>query len=142
MIPQRALGSDTAPSHNLVERLIRARRSSGVRTVLVHVVGGTPQGWAALTRGPAVRRHGLSRGGLPRRCPPGCGCRAVPDRRRDGTDLWVPETPHISRDLLIFVEQSAEAVAPSETFRVARSRLGSGRRERPGPAPEARRARR
>jgi hypothetical protein len=49
MIPQRASASDTAPSHNLVERLIRARRSSGVRTVLVHVVGGTPQGRAALT---------------------------------------------------------------------------------------------
>jgi hypothetical protein len=36
----------------------------------------------------------------------------------------VPETPHMSRDLLIFVEQSAEAVAPSDTFRVARSQLG------------------
>jgi len=40
------------------------------------------------------------------------------------------------RDLLMFVEQSAEAVAPSDTFRVARSRLGewpegSGLAERP-----------
>jgi hypothetical protein len=38
--------------------------------------------------------------------------------------VWVPETPHMSRDLLIFVEQSAEPVAPSDTVRVARSRLG------------------
>jgi hypothetical protein len=30
--------------------------------------------------------------------------------------LGVPETPHMSRDLLIFVERSAEAVAPSDTF--------------------------
>jgi hypothetical protein len=46
---------------------------------------------------------------------------AFPDTR---SGVWVPETPHMSRDLLIFVEQSAEPVAPSDTFRVARSRLG------------------
>ena len=40
----------------------------------------------------------------------------------------MPEAPHISRDLLIFVEQSAERVAPSNIVRVAGSRLGSGRR--------------
>ena len=50
--------------------------------------------------------------------------------------LWVPETPHMSRDLLIFVEQSAEPVAPSDGVRLARGRLGewserSGLAERP-----------
>jgi hypothetical protein len=38
--------------------------------------------------------------------------------------LWVPETPRTSRDLLILVEQSTEAVAPSEGVRLARRRLG------------------
>jgi hypothetical protein len=29
-------------------------------------------------------------------------------------ELWVPETRHISRDLLILVDQSAEAVAEAD----------------------------
>jgi hypothetical protein len=29
-------------------------------------------------------------------------------------DLWVPETPQMSGDLLVFVNQSAEPVVPSE----------------------------
>jgi hypothetical protein len=43
-------------------------------------------------------------------------------------DLWVPEAPHTSRDVLILVEQPAELVAPSDGDRLARRRLGSGRR--------------
>jgi hypothetical protein len=39
-------------------------------------------------------------------------------------DLWVPETPHTSRDLLILVEQSTEPVAPSDGVRLARGALG------------------
>jgi hypothetical protein len=38
--------------------------------------------------------------------------------------LWVPETPHTSRDLLIFVEQSAEPVSPLNGVRVARCPRG------------------
>jgi hypothetical protein len=38
--------------------------------------------------------------------------------------VWVPETPHMSRDLLIFVEQSSEPVAPSDGVGLARRRLG------------------
>ena len=38
--------------------------------------------------------------------------------------LWVPETPHTSRDLLILVEQSTEPVAPSDAFCRARRSLG------------------
>ena len=38
--------------------------------------------------------------------------------------LWVPETPHTSRDLLILVEQSTEPVAPSDGVRLARRLLG------------------
>ena len=38
--------------------------------------------------------------------------------------VWVPETPHTSRDLLILVEQSTEPVAPSDGVRLARRRLG------------------
>ena len=38
--------------------------------------------------------------------------------------LWVPETPHTSRDLLILVEQSTEPVAPSDGVRLARRPLG------------------
>ena len=35
-------------------------------------------------------------------------------------NLWVPETPHTSRDLLILVEQSAESVAPLDGVRLHR----------------------
>ena len=38
--------------------------------------------------------------------------------------LWVPKTPHTSRDLLILVEQSAEPVAPLDRVCLARRRLG------------------
>ena len=56
--------------------------------------------------------------------------------RLSGSGLWVPETPHTSRGLLILVEQSAEPVAPSDGVRLARGRLGewsegSGLAERP-----------
>jgi hypothetical protein len=34
--------------------------------------------------------------------------------------LWVPETPHMSRDLLVLVEKSSEPVAPSDGVRLAR----------------------
>ena len=37
--------------------------------------------------------------------------------------VWVPETPHTSRDVLILVEQSTEPVAPSDGVRRARRRL-------------------
>jgi hypothetical protein len=33
--------------------------------------------------------------------------------------LWVPETLHTSRDLLVLVEQSAEPFAPSDRVRIA-----------------------
>jgi hypothetical protein len=36
----------------------------------------------------------------------------------------VPETPHTSRDLLILVEQSTEAVPPSDGGRLGRSSDG------------------
>ena len=48
MITQRAPRPDTAPSYDLVERLIRARRPSRVGTAFVGVVGGTRQGRVAL----------------------------------------------------------------------------------------------
>ena len=38
--------------------------------------------------------------------------------------LWVPETLHTSRDLLVLVEQSAEPVVPSDGAGVGRWRLG------------------
>ena len=38
--------------------------------------------------------------------------------------LWVPETPHTSGDLLIFVDQSTEPVSPLNGVRVARCPLG------------------
>jgi len=45
-------------------------------------------------------------------------------RIRASPHLWVPETPHTSRDLLILVEQSTEPVAPSDCVRAARWPLG------------------
>jgi hypothetical protein len=36
-----------------------------------------------------------------------------------GAALWVPETLHTSRDLLILVEQSAEPVPPSDGVHLA-----------------------
>jgi hypothetical protein len=41
-----------------------------------------------------------------------------------GPSLWVPETPHTSRDLLVLVEQPTEPVVPSDAVRVARRSLG------------------
>jgi hypothetical protein len=38
--------------------------------------------------------------------------------------LWVPETLHTSRDLLILVEQSTESVAPLDGVRIVRRWLG------------------
>jgi hypothetical protein len=38
--------------------------------------------------------------------------------------LWVPETLHASRNLVIFVEQSAEPVAALDGVRLARRPLG------------------
>ena len=38
--------------------------------------------------------------------------------------VWVPETPHSSRDLLILVEQSTEPVVSSNACGRARGRLG------------------
>jgi hypothetical protein len=38
--------------------------------------------------------------------------------------VWVPETLHRSRDLLILVEQSTEPVAPLDGVRIVRRRLG------------------
>lgn len=52
-----------------------------------------------------------------------------------GSTLWVPETSHTSRDLLILVEQAAESVAPLDACCRARRPLGGvvvG--ERPGRA--------
>jgi NAD(P)-dependent dehydrogenase (short-subunit alcohol dehydrogenase family) len=38
--------------------------------------------------------------------------------------LWVPETPHTSCDLLIFVEQPAEPIEPSDAVRLVGRPLG------------------
>jgi hypothetical protein len=43
---------------------------------------------------------------------------------REDRVVWVPETRLTSCDLLILVEQSAEAVVPSDGVRLARRRLG------------------
>src|SRR6478752_7189723 len=59
------------------------------------------------------RRVGRSRTGLRDRS--NCETRAT---------LWVPETPHTSRDLLILVEQPTEPVAPSDSVRLVRRGLG------------------
>ena len=49
------------------------------------------------------------------------------------TTLWVPETLHMSCDVLIFVEEAADAVASVDL--AARSARGGGVvvREQPGP---------
>jgi len=44
--------------------------------------------------------------------------------RVQGRPLWVPETLHRSRDLLILVEQSTEPVAPLDGVRLACRPLG------------------
>ena len=41
-----------------------------------------------------------------------------------GMGVWVPKTPHTSRDVLILVEQSLEPVTPSDGVRLVRRRLG------------------
>ena len=38
--------------------------------------------------------------------------------------LWVPETPHTSRDLLILVEQPTESVASSDFIDLGSGALG------------------
>ena len=38
--------------------------------------------------------------------------------------MWVPETPHTSRDLLILVKQSTEPVPPLDSVRLAGRVLG------------------
>ena len=44
--------------------------------------------------------------------------------RRMARNLWVPQTPHTSCDLLILVEQSTEPVAPSDACCRARRSPG------------------
>jgi hypothetical protein len=45
----------------------------------------------------------------------------------DITGVWVPETLHTSRDLLILVEQSTESVAPLDGAAIPRNRRDSVR---------------
>ena len=39
--------------------------------------------------------------------------------KQGAVKVWVPETPHTSRDLLILVKQSTEPVAPLDSVRLA-----------------------
>jgi hypothetical protein len=68
-------------------------------------------------------------GGLPAHRPaslPGAGRVEAHDRHVDALErgVWVPETSHTSRDLLVLVEQSTEPVPPSDGVRIARRPLG------------------
>src|SRR5215213_6507624 len=49
-----------------------------------------------------------------RRVPTAHGPAIAPENCETRVPLWVPETPQMSGDLLVFVYQSAEPVVPSE----------------------------